>query len=313
MKAVVIEQYGGKEQLVERDIEKPVPGKGQVLVEVKATSVNPIDWKVREGYLQSMMDWEFPIILGWDVAGFVKEVGEGVDEWKPGDEVFARPQTTRFGTYAEFTVVDAHLLAQLPQHVSMTEAAAVPLAGLTAWQGMFDHAALKEGEKILIHAGAGGVGHLAIQLAKAKGAYVITTCSAKNASFVRELGADEVIDYKTTDFSEVVNDVDVVFDTVGGEVMNKSFQVLKKGSGRLISITGQPDADEAKNAGISASGFWLQPNGEQLKELGKFLENGTLRPLIAETFELSSEGVQKAHALSETGHARGKIIIAMQG
>ncbi|MEG0497138.1 MAG: NADP-dependent oxidoreductase, partial [Carnobacterium sp.] len=223
MKAIGIENYGGKDELKEMQVDNPKANAKQVVVEVKATSVNPIDWKLREGYLQQMMDWAFPIILGWDVAGVISEIGEEVTDWKVGDEVFARPETTRFGTYAEYTIVDQNLLAKIPANVSFEEAAAVPLAGLTAWQGLFDHGKLKKGETVLIHAGAGGVGTYAIQLAKSIGAKVITTASKKNHDLLIELGADQVIDYKTENFVELLNDVDLVLDTVGGEVQKDSF------------------------------------------------------------------------------------------
>lgn len=180
MKAVIINEYGSKDKLVEQEVQNPVPEKNQVIVELKATSINPIDWKLREGYLKGMFDWEFPIILGWDAAGVITEVGEQVTKWKVGDKVFARPDTTRFGTYAEYTAVDEHLLASIPDSISYEEAAAVPLAGLTAWQALFTHGSLSEGQTVLIHAGAGGVGIYAIQLAKHAGAKVITTASEKN-------------------------------------------------------------------------------------------------------------------------------------
>ncbi len=184
-KAVVINQYGGKEQLTDATVTLPELSAHQVLVKVKATSVNPIDWKLREGYLQQMMSWEFPIILGWDVAGIIEEVGSQVSDWKVGDRVAARPDTTRFGTYAEHTIVDDHLLAKLPEDVSFKDAGALPLAGLTAYQALFTHGKLQAGQKVLVHAGAGGVGTYAIQLAKEAGAYVITTASPKNHQLLK--------------------------------------------------------------------------------------------------------------------------------
>lgn len=196
MKAVVINQYGSKEELVEQEVNRPRAEANQVVVKLEATSINPIDWKLREGYLKEMFDWEFPIILGWDLAGVISEIGSNVTKWNVGDRVFSRPETTRFGTYAEYTAVDEHLLAKLPDSISYEEAAAVPLAGLTAWQALFTHGDLKEGETVLIHAGAGGVGIYAIQLAKNAGAHVITTASEKNHELLYSLGADQVIDYK---------------------------------------------------------------------------------------------------------------------
>lgn len=188
MRAVAIDQYGGIEQLKEIEMERPTVESGQVLVRLEATSINPIDWKLREGYLQQMLDWSFPIVLGWDAAGVIEEVGEEVTEWKVGDRVFARPETTPHGTYAEFVAVDAHLLSFIPDNMTSVEAAAVPLAGLTAWQSLFTYGHLTKGDRVLIHAGAGGVGHLAIQLAKHAGAYVYTTASKKNHELVKKLG-----------------------------------------------------------------------------------------------------------------------------
>lgn len=204
MKAVVINQYGNKDVLEEQEVTLPEIQAKQVRIKEKATSVNPIDWKLREGYLKQMFDWPFPIILGWDVAGVITEIGSEVTDWQVGDAVFARPETTRFGTYAQETIVDAALLAKLPEGVTFEEAAAVPLAGLTAWQALFDHGQLKAGQKVLIHAGAGGVGTYAIQFAKEAGAYVVTTASAKNHELLKSLGADEVIDYHKTNFTEIL-------------------------------------------------------------------------------------------------------------
>lgn len=309
MKAVVINEYGSKEKLVEQDVQKPSPEKNQVIVELKATSINPIDWKLREGYLKGMFDWEFPIILGWDAAGVISEVGEEVTKWKVGDKVFARPDTTRFGTYAEYTAVDEHLLATVPDSISFEEAAAVPLAGLTAWQALFTHGSLKEGETVLIHAGAGGVGIYAIQLAKQAGAHVITTASEKNHELLYSLGADQVIDYKKQNFEEVVSNVDLVFDTMGGEVAEKSYKVLKPNTGKLVTIVGEPDHDVASAHHVTAKGIWLQPDGAQLQELADLLDEKKVKSIVGSTFPFSRQGIYDAHALSETHHAVGKIVI----
>ncbi|TKJ89779.1 NADPH:quinone reductase [Paenibacillus sp. CFBP13512] len=312
MKAVVIEQYGEKEELKEMNVPDPVPGEHQVVVKLKATSINPIDWKLRAGYLKQMMDWEFPIILGWDAAGVITEVGSAVTEWKIGDEVFARPETTRFGTYAEYTLVDDHLLAALPVSVTFQEAASIPLAGLTAWQALFDHGQLQAGEKVLIHAGAGGVGSLAIQLAKNAGAHVITTASEKNKEFATSLGADEVIDYKSTDFSEVLSDIDLVFDTMGDKIQADSFKVLKPGTGRLISIVGEPDEKLKAQYDVTAKSIWLEPNGEQLQKLGLLMAEGKLKAIVGTEIPFSEKGLQEAHELSATHHAKGKIVITFE-
>lgn len=306
-RAVIIEEYGHADQLKESTVTLPELGEHQVLVKVKATSVNPIDWKLREGYLAQMMPWEFPIILGWDVAGEIVEVGSEVKDWQVGQKVFARPETTRFGTYADYTIVDDHLLANKPDSVSFEEAAAVPLAGLTAYQALFTRGKLKAGEKVLIHAGAGGVGIYAIQLAKNVGATVITTASEKNHPLLKELGADQVIDYHTTDFSEVLADVDLVFDTMGGDVQKDSFKVLNE-NGRLISIVSQPDEELAKSVAVAES-IWLQPDGKQLQEIADLMTDGKVKSVIGHTYPITAEGVKEAHELSATHHAKGKIVL----
>ncbi len=308
MKAVVIEQYGGKDQLVEKEIASPSPGENQVVVESYATSINPIDWKLREGYLKEMLPFQFPIILGWDIAGVIKEVGSAVEGFKEGDRVFARPATTANGTYAEEVVVDDHLLASIPDNISYEEAASVPLVGLTAWQCLIDFADLQKDEKVLIHAGSGGVGSFAIQLAKHKGAYVATTASGKNEAYLKSLGADRVINYREEDFSEELEEYDVVLDTMGGEIQEKSFTVLR-GGGRLVSIVGEPDKEKAKEKGIRSGNVWLEPNGEQLNEISSLMENGHIKATIGHRFPFSQEGIQEAHELSESHHAKGKIVI----
>ncbi|MFY4776914.1 NADP-dependent oxidoreductase [Metabacillus sp. RGM 3146] len=311
MKAIVIEKYGGKDQLKEMELEQPVPGESQVLVKLHATSVNPIDWKLREGYLKEMMPFEFPIVLGWDAAGIVEQIGENVKGFKKGDEVFARPETTNRGTYAEYTLVDDHLLAFKPKAISFEEAAAIPLAGMTAWQCLFDFGKVKEGDKVLIHAGSGGVGTYAIQFAKHKGAYVITTASGKNADFVKSLGADEVINYKEQDFEKEVENVAFVLDSMGGEIQKKSFAVLKKG-GRMASIVEKPDEELAKEHGVTAEMVWLEPNGKQLEEIAELLQAKKVKSIVGETFPLTEQGVKDAHELSESHHAKGKIVIRME-
>ncbi|MCP1427135.1 NADP-dependent oxidoreductase [Paenibacillus sp. FSL M7-0656] len=309
MKAVVINQYGSKEELVEQEVNKPRAEANQVVVKLEATSINPIDWKLREGYLKEMYDWEFPIILGWDVAGVITEIGSNVTKWKVGDRVFSRPDTTRFGSYAEYTAVDEHLLAKLPDSISYEEAGAVPLAGLTAWQVLFTHGDLKEGETVLIHAGAGGVGMYAIQLAKHAGAHVITTASEKNHELLYSLGADQVIDYKTENFEEILKDIDLVFDTMGGEVAENSYKVLKPYTGRLITIVGEPNHDTAKSHNVLAKGIWLQPDGDQLQRMADLMEENKIKSIVGATFPFSRQGIYDAHALSETHHAVGKIVI----
>ncbi len=310
-RAIVINAYGGKEELAEAKVDLPALEADQILVKTAATSINPIDWKLREGYLKQMFPWQFPIILGWDIAGEVVEVGAEVSDFNIGDAIYARPETTPFGTYADYAIVDATLAALKPSNQTFAEAAAVPLAGLTAYQALFDHGDLKAGQKVLIHAGAGGVGTYAIQLAKAVGAYVITTASPRNHELLRTLGADEVIDYHTTDFETTLSDIDLVFDTMGGDVQRKSYTVLKP-DGRLVTILSVEDEAAGKEKNITAKAIWLRTNGEQLKELAALIEDGKVKSVIGATFPLTVQGIYDAHALSETHHAVGKIVIDNQ-
>ena len=310
MKAVVIEAYGGVSELKEKVVEKPVLLDNQVLVEVKAAAVNPIDWKLREGFLQDRYDFDFPIILGWDVAGVVTDIGKHVQDFQIGDRVFARPELTRYGTYAEFTVVDEVLLARIPDNISFEQAASVPLAGLTAYQALFDLLEIMEGQKVLIHAGAGGVGTYAIQLAKLKGAYVATTASKKNHGYLTSLGADQCIDYQSDAFEDILNNYDAVLDTVGGKTLSNSMKVLRKG-GKVVSIVEPPSEQEAQRYKVREQFHWLIPRGDQLQELASLLEQGRLKPAQLETFPFSERGIRNAQELSESGHTKGKIVIKM--
>ncbi len=311
MKAIVIDEYGAKEVLQERTIEKPAIKDHQVLVESFATSINPIDWKVRSGNLKKRLDFDFPIILGWDTAGVIVEKGKGVSGFAIGDRVFARPATTRQGTYAEYVAVDENLLARMPEPMSYEEAAAIPLAGLTAWQCLVDAGAIKKGDKVLIHAGSGGVGSFAIQIAKSFSAYVATTASGKNEDMVKSLGADQFINYQEEEFSEVIHDFDLVLDTMGGKIQSNSYKVLKK-NGKLVSIAQPPNEEEYEKYGVKAEFLWLDPSGEQLQKLAELYNSGQLKPAIGEAFDFSEKGLRDAHALSETHHARGKIVIRVK-
>ncbi|WP_080146765.1 NADP-dependent oxidoreductase [Marinilactibacillus piezotolerans] len=308
MKAIVIEEYGSADQLVERDLPTPEIKDDQVLVELYATSINPIDWKMRAGYLAQMLDYEFPIILGWDAAGIVKEVGSAVKNYQVGDRVFSRPETNPRGTYAEYIAIDENLLAPLPKGVSFEEAASVPLVGQTAWTALVELAKIKAGDKVLIHAGAGGVGSLAIQIAKHFGAAVASTASEDNEDYLKDLGVDVFIDYKKQDFEKELADYDIVFDTMGGDIQEKSFNVLKEG-GILVSITGQPNQALAESKGIRTAYFFLEPDGARLAKLGELMESGAMKPTIGSQFPFSENGLREAHRLSETHHAKGKIVI----
>ncbi|MDN4072256.1 NADP-dependent oxidoreductase [Fictibacillus terranigra] len=311
MKAIVIHEYGSRDQLVEKKIADPKPGPKDVLIEIHASSVNPVDWKIREGYLRDRLSFNFPVILGWDAAGIVKEAGSSVTKFKPGDEVFTRPATERDGTYAELLAADEELVAFKPKNLTFEEAASIPLVGLTAWQCLVEFANIQEGHRILVHAGGGGVGSFAIQLAKAKGAYVISTGSGDSEEIIKESGADEFINYKEKDFTEAIDPVDIVFDTIGGEVQHNSYKVIKPG-GILVSIVSPPIQKDATNHSVKAGFVFLEPDGAQLAEIGKLIESGQIKPFVGETFPLTQEGVRKAHELSESHHAKGKIIIQVK-
>lgn len=311
MKAIVINQYGDKDELKEKKLAKPEPEVDEVLIEIHAAAVNPIDWKLRYGYLKEQLSLDFPIILGWDASGIVIKVGKDVESLQKGDRVFVRPELTNRGTYAEYTTAKADLVAKMPDNISFKEAASVPLAGLTAYQCLLDVGKLKSGEKVLIHAGAGGVGSFAIQIAKDLGAYVATTGSTKNVEFLKSLGADEVIDYTKDDFSQILEDYDLVIDTLGGEIQDKSFNILKSG-GMLVSIVGEPDQEKADKLGVAVKSHWLIPDGEELADLAEMMKNKTLKPVVGSVFPFSEQGLKDAHELSETHHARGKIVIEVR-
>ena len=308
MKSVYIESYGGREQLKYGELPKPTIKSTDVLIRVHAAGVNPVDWKVREGYLQSFLPYEMPLILGWDVAGVIVEVGSEVTRFHTGDEVFARPATERNGSYAEYIAVDESLLAAKPKNISFAEAASIPLAGLTAWEALHEIAQVSAGQKVLIHGGSGGVGIYAIQLAKVFGAHVATTASATNHELVMQHGADEVIDYTKESFVKRISNYDVVFDTIGGDVLAQSFQVLAKG-GILVSIVSQPDEATAKQYGVRTGYFFLNPDGEKLARLGELVVEGELRAVVGAKFSLADAA--KAHELSETHHAKGKIVLTV--
>lgn len=280
-----------------------------VLIEIAATSVNPIDWKLREGHLKGMLQYDFPFILGLDAAGTIKEVGKNVTKFKIGDNVFTRPDITRNGTYAEYVAVDENLVAKKPENLSFEEAASIPLVGLTSWQCLVDVADIKQGDKVLIHAGSGGVGSFAIQLAKSFGAWVVTTCSTRNVEFVKSLGADKVIDYRNEDFTQVLADMDIVFDTLGGDIQTQSYDVLKE-DGNLVSIAGQPDQELAQARKVKAGFVFLEPDGEQLAKIGEMIEQGKIRANVGTVMELKE--IQEAHQLSETHHAKGKIVLRVR-
>ncbi len=306
MKAIRIHEYGGPEVLRYEDAPKPQAGPGEVLIRVHAASVNPVDWKVRQGYMQQMIQYKMPLIPGWDVSGVIEAVGPGATRLKPGDEVYSRPDLSRDGTYAEYVVVKESEVALKPKSIDHTTAAAIPLAALTAWQALYDGAKLSAGQTLLIHGAAGGVGTFAIQLAKLRGAHVIATASQKNHDFLRSLGADECIDYNTAKFENVVRDVDVVLDTITGETMERSWPIVKKG-GVLVSILEPPNPEKAAAHGCRCHHTFVQANVEQLNELAKLVDAGKLKIIIEKVYPLSE--ARAAQESNAKGHTRGKIVL----
>jgi 2-desacetyl-2-hydroxyethyl bacteriochlorophyllide A dehydrogenase len=308
MKAAVIKEYGAQVEILE--VPRPQLLADSVLIEVHASSVNPVDGIVQAGYLKEMMPITFPFTMGFDVSGVVLEVGEQVSKFKIGDEVFSRPNGMQAGTIAEFAVIKEEELALKPSNISHQEAASIPLVGLTAFQAMVTKANLQKGQKILIHAGSGGVGTLAIQIAKHLGAFVATTTSGSNTEMVKNLGADIVIDYKTQNFEDEIKDYDVVFDMMGGDIMNRSFKVLKKG-GCLVSIKSFEDSKGlAKQYGLKFESFFMWPSGEMLKQLAQLISDGALKPVIDRTFSIDQ--LKEAYEHLNTGRAKGKIVIEVK-
>jgi NADPH:quinone reductase-like Zn-dependent oxidoreductase len=303
MRAVRFHEYGPASGLTLESVDRPEPGDGEVLVRVRAAGVNPIDWKFRAGYLQEFMPLDLPHTPGIDLAGTVESVAADVQDLAAGDAVFGRGS----GTYAEFAVAPSGSLAVKPQRISFEEAATLGVGGVTAWSGLFDTARLDAGQRLLVYGGAGGVGSLVVQLGHWKGAHVIATTSDANAGYVRSLGADEVIDYRATRFEDVVGDLDVVFDTVGGEVTERSWAVLRP-DGMLVVIAGMPEPEKAKAHGARTAGVQApEPIAPILHQLAQLAEAGDLRPQVGRVFSLSDAAA--AHAASETGHGRGRIVL----
>lgn len=303
MKTIAIEEFGSADNLKLVTLDKPTIKDDQVLIETYAFSINPVDWKRREGH----MGGKFPMVLGGDVAGVIVEVGSEVTDLKVGDRVFANAART----YAEFARARAEVTSIIPDTISFEEAASIPLAGQTAWEALVDKGNIKEGDDVLIHAGAGGVGSLAIQIAKHFGAYVSTTASKDNEEFVTSLGADHFIDYKNEAFEEKVKDYDIVLDTIGGETHEKSYSVLKKG-GRLVSLVQEPDEEKLKELEIEGVLFSMQPTGDRLKELTTLLAENKLVPVVTKEYPFTDDGVKEAHIQSQSGHTRGKLVVKVK-
>ncbi len=310
MKAVRIKRYGNEEVVELAEVERPQPGENQLLVKVRAAAVNPVDWKIRDG-LGDIFGLKPPLILGCEVAGTVEALGSGgpsrtgISDFVAGDEVYGY-LSAYSGGYAEYVAAPASEFVRKPKQIDFDTAASVPVAALTAWQGIFDHGELASGQRILITGASGAVGSMAVQLAKSRGAYVIGTGSGRNEEFVRKLGADEFIDYKKAKFEDKVSGADVVFDTVGGDTQERAFRTLKRG-GVLVSTVNPPSAEKAKQFGVTVAMVAVMPKPDQLSEINRLLESEKLKVRVATVLSLAE--VKKAHQLSASGHAEGKIIL----
>ena len=302
MKAVRIHEYGDATVLKYEDAPAPEIGPDGILIKVRAAGVNPVDWKIRKGLMKAVRPLQFPAIVGADVAGIVERVGPLVTRFKPGDAVVARVD----GSYAEFAAAKTDAVGPASTSIPLDHAAGLPIAAGTAWTLLCDAVRLAPGQRVLIHAGSGGVGIFAIQFAKLAGLYVISTCSSANVALVKSLGADEVIDYRKENFAVKVKDVDLVLDNVGGETLKNSYAVVRKG-GLLLSIASPPDEAAAKQHGISARFERGIINGIRLQEISRLIDTGKVQVVVGAEFQLSDAAA--AHALSETGHVRGKIIL----
>jgi NADPH:quinone reductase-like Zn-dependent oxidoreductase len=331
VKAFIVDRYGKKDGARIGEMPDPELRQDDVLVQIHAAGVNLLDSKIRNGEFKLLLPYRLPLILGNDVAGVVVRVGSRVRRFKPGDEVFARPD--RIGTFAEFIAMNEDAVAIKPKALTMEEAASVPLVGLTAWQALIERANLQKGQKVLIQAGSGGVGTFAIQLAKHVGAVVATTTSTANLDWVKALGADIVIDYRKDDFATILRDYDVVLNSLAGEVLEKSLRVLKPG-GKLISISGPPDPDFAKDMGsswilrqvmrllsyrirkkakrhrVSYSFLFMRANGDQLREIARLIDSGIIRPIVDRVFPF--ESTNEAMAYVESGRAKGKVVVRVR-
>lgn len=334
MKAVFINGYGGADKMQYGDLPRPVPGPGEILLSMRAASINPIDYKVRDGKAKLLLPYKMPLIMGNDGSGVVEETGDGAARFRKGDAVMVRPDKSRIGTFAEYCVVRESDAARKPSNLSFEEAASLPLVGLTTYQALISLGRVQKGQSILIHAGSGGIGTFAIQFAKHLGLHVTTTTSTGNIDFVRNLGADTVIDYKNTKFGDVCRGLDMVFDTLGGETLKKSFGVVKEG-GVVVSITAVPDAKTGRrynanpvvrgllhlmNAGVRSAAkkarvryeyLMMEPSGPQLEEIAALAEKSIIRPVIDRVFPLSD--MRAAFDYAEKGRSRGKVVLRIPG
>ncbi|MFB0611602.1 NADP-dependent oxidoreductase [Aurantiacibacter poecillastricola] len=333
MRALVMDGYGGPEQTAIRDVPRPEPAAGEVLVKVQAAGLNPVDYKTRDGKLRMIQGYDMPQVMGNELAGFVEKTGHDAGRFSAGDRVFARVAKDRLGALAEYAIVDTEHLAPIPPSLDFHEAAVIPLAGLTALQALRDELALAPGQHVFISAGAGGVGTFAIQIAKWLGARVTTTASPRGRDLVLRMGADRVIDYTAHDFTEDLRDVDAAFDLVGGETLSRMLGIVKRG-GKVVSIAGIPepttarkDLDkgfpltalfwlaslkpriEAKRHGVTYRFLFMRPSGSELAELADLAEDGRLTPVIDRTFPFAK--AKEAMAYLEKGHVKGKVVVTM--
>jgi NADPH:quinone reductase-like Zn-dependent oxidoreductase len=305
MQAFRIHGFGGLDVLRREAIAIPQPGPDEVLVKIAAASLNPVDYKTRAGRYPLVREDRLPFTLGRDFAGYVVESGLNPDDFQKGEAVYAFVGQEQ-GAFAEYVAIKRDFLARTPRTLDLVAAAAVPLAGLTAWQGLFDHGGLHANQRVLIHAGAGGVGHLAVQFARARGAIVFATASGKGIAFTEALGANTVIDYKSQAFESIVGTVDVVFDLVGGETQNRSWAVLKEG-GALVSTISEPSPERAAACNIRAARYTARPDGRQLAEIGQLIDEGKVRVHISKTFPFAQ--TVEAQRFLEAGHIRGKVVL----
>ena len=303
--SVRIHAFGGPEVLQVEDLPMPQPQDDEVLLRVHAAGINPVDYKIRGGGYPIVKEDQLPVVLGRDVSGTVETCGTRAHTLRPGDPIYAMLGQDR-GGYTEYVVVKATEMAAKPDSLDHVQAAAVPLAGLTAWQGLFEHGGLQAGQRVLIHGGSGGVGHFAVQFAKAHGAHVATTVSTADIAFARELGADQVIDYKRQRFEDEAGEVDLVLDLIAGETQDRSWSVLRRG-GALVSTLSEPSAERARERGVRGLRYMVRPSGEQLNEIARLINAGKVRPVVAETFPLDQAAA--AQRRLEQGGVRGKIVL----
>jgi alcohol dehydrogenase len=312
MKSAQINRYGGSEVIeINQNTPEPTLSSGKVLVSIKSAGVNPADWKIREGAFQQMIDLQFPFTLGMDFSGVIKQVGEGVSsDFKQGDEVYGQAGVINGGSgaFAEMALAETESIANKPKRLSHVEAAALPLVGVSAWRALIENIGLSKGQRILIHGGAGGIGSIAIQLAKYLGAFVATTVSANDEVFVQELGADHVIDYMSQNFEDLLHDYDSVFDTVGGETYKRSFKVLKKG-GIIISMLDQPNSELMNQYNVKAIFQFTQADRQRLTKLAEWVDQNNIRVNTDRTFLLDE--ADKALDYQKDVHPRGKVVLTM--